>query len=38
MNGIKRVLLITVDSLRADHVGHLSDGETLTPAIDVFAS
>lgn len=38
MSGIERVLLVTVDSLRADHVGHLSDGETLTPAIDEFAS
>jgi len=31
------VLLITIDSLRADRVGHLSDGRGNTPALDRLA-
>ena len=36
MSGFKRIILITVDCLRADHVGYVS-GCNLTPNIDKFA-
>lgn len=36
MSGFKRIILITVDCLRADHVGYVS-GCNLTPNLDKFA-
>jgi arylsulfatase A-like enzyme len=32
------VLLVTIDALRADHVGRRGDGRTLTPQLDALAS
>jgi arylsulfatase A-like enzyme len=31
------VLLVVIDSLRADHMGYASDGESLTPWMDAFS-
>jgi len=33
----KRVLLIVIDSLRADHMGYASEGKSLTPWMDAFS-
>jgi arylsulfatase A-like enzyme len=35
---MRDVLLVTVDSLRADHVGHLGYGRETTPNLDALAS
>lgn len=33
----KNIVLVSIDSLRADHCGHLGDDRGLTPAIDALA-
>jgi len=33
----QHVLLVTIDSLRADHIGAFGDGEAQTPALDALA-
>ena len=37
-NTVENVLLITIDSLRADHVGAYGDAEAHTPALDALAA
>ena len=34
---VSRILLVSIDTLRADHLGAWGDGRGLTPALDAFA-